>query len=62
MRLVLLWFGTWKNTGPSYAPEWVKTDTARFPRMRTRDGKHPLCPVAARPRDAGGGPQRLRRI
>jgi len=38
VRLVLLWFGTWKNTGPSYAPEWVKTDTARFPRMRTRDG------------------------
>ena len=24
VRLVLLWFGTWKNTGPSYAPEWVK--------------------------------------
>ena len=20
MRLVLLWFGTWKNTGPNYAP------------------------------------------
>src|SRR4051794_38373159 len=39
VRLVLLWFGTWKNTGPSYTPEWVKTDTARFPRMRTADGK-----------------------
>jgi beta-galactosidase GanA len=39
VRLVLLWFGTWKNTGPSYAPEWVKTDTTRFPRMRTRDGR-----------------------
>ena len=38
VRLVLLWFGTWKNTGPSYAPEWVKTNTARFPRMRRRDG------------------------
>jgi beta-galactosidase GanA len=38
VRLVLLWFGTWKNTGPSYTPEWVKTDTARFPRMRRRDG------------------------
>jgi beta-galactosidase GanA len=38
VRLVLLWFGTWKNTGPSYTPEWVKADTARFPRMRTRDG------------------------
>src|SRR6185369_12721030 len=24
VRLILLWFGTWKNTGPSYMPEWVK--------------------------------------
>ncbi|MFL6735049.1 MAG: DUF5597 domain-containing protein [Sphingomicrobium sp.] len=39
VRLVLLWFGTWKNTGPSYAPEWVKTNTARFPRMKMADGK-----------------------
>jgi beta-galactosidase GanA len=39
MRLVLLWFGTWKNTGPNYAPEWVKLDTARFPRMLTAEGK-----------------------
>jgi beta-galactosidase GanA len=38
VRLILLWFGTWKNTGPSYTPEWVKADTARFPRMKTRDG------------------------
>ena len=38
MRLVLLWFGTWKNTGPSYTPEWVKTDTRRFPRMKRPDG------------------------
>ena len=39
VRLVLLWFGTWKNTGPSYAPEWVKSDTRRFPRMKTAEGK-----------------------
>jgi len=39
MRLVLLWFGTWKNTGPSYTPEWVKGDPKRFPRMVTKDGK-----------------------
>ncbi|MBO9623841.1 MAG: DUF5597 domain-containing protein [Sphingomonas sp.] len=38
LRLVLLWFGTWKNTGPSYAPAWVKSDTRRFPRMRKPDG------------------------
>lgn len=38
VRLVLLWFATWKNTGLSYAPEWVKRDTRRFPRMIGRDG------------------------
>jgi beta-galactosidase GanA len=38
VRLVLLWFATWKNTGPSYAPEWVKANSARFPRMRKADG------------------------
>ena len=39
VRLVLLWFGTWKNTSTSYAPEWVKQDMRRFPRMITKDGK-----------------------
>ena len=39
VRIVLLWFGTWKNTSPTYAPEWVKTNTVRFPRMKTADGK-----------------------
>src|SRR5690606_22356196 len=38
-RLVLLWFATWKNTGASYAPRWVKTDGRRFPRMRWPDGR-----------------------
>ncbi|HEU4959805.1 MAG TPA: DUF5597 domain-containing protein [Sphingomonas sp.] len=37
-RLVLLWFGTWKNTNPNYTPEWVRTDNARFPRMKKPDG------------------------
>ncbi|WP_188772505.1 DUF5597 domain-containing protein [Novosphingobium endophyticum] len=37
-RLVLLWFGSWKNTGPSYTPAWVKLDNKRFPRMKTPDG------------------------
>jgi len=39
VRLILLWFATWKNTGLSYAPEWVKRDTRRFPRMIGRDGR-----------------------
>jgi beta-galactosidase GanA len=43
VRLVLLWFGTWKNTGPQYTPEWVKFDNQRFPRMREQDGKLSYC-------------------
>lgn len=39
IRLVIVWFGTWKNTGPGYLPEWVKFDNARFPRMRDKNGK-----------------------
>lgn len=38
VRLILLWFGTWKNTGPAYTPLWVKSDPRRFPRMRKPDG------------------------
>ena len=30
MRLVLLWFGSWKNSMSCYAPAWVKRDQARF--------------------------------
>jgi beta-galactosidase GanA len=43
LRLVLLWFGTWKNTGPSYAPAWVRLDNRRFPRMLDKDGKPSYC-------------------
>jgi beta-galactosidase GanA len=39
MRLVLLWFGTWKNTAPAYTPAWVKFDNRRFPRMLDQNGK-----------------------
>ena len=38
LRLVLLWFGSWKNSMSCYAPYWVKTDQKRFPRARTKDG------------------------
>lgn len=37
-RVVLLWFGTWKNTAGNYTPDWVKTDNRRFPRMKKKDG------------------------
>jgi hypothetical protein len=34
MRLVFLWFGTWKNTYSTYAPGWVKTNPKHFPRSQ----------------------------
>jgi len=39
VRLVLLWFGTWKNGGMHYAPEWIRRDTVRYPRLLTADGQ-----------------------
>lgn len=39
LRLALLWFGTWKNACSSYAPAWVKTDLARFPRAQCASGR-----------------------
>ena len=33
-RLVILWFGSWKNGVSSYAPGWVLKDTERFPRAK----------------------------
>ncbi len=37
-RLVLLWFGTWKNNAPHYTPAWVKLNNERFPRVVTKTG------------------------
>jgi beta-galactosidase GanA len=39
LRLVLLWFATWKNNSPSYAPEWVKLNNTRFPRLIDASGR-----------------------
>ncbi len=39
VRLVLLWFATWKNNGPNYTPAWVKLDNVRYPRVLTSDGR-----------------------
>ena len=39
IHLVVLWFGSWKNTRSDYAPDWVKMDWERFPRMKGDDGE-----------------------
>jgi hypothetical protein len=39
LRLVLLWFGTWKNGQAHYVPEWIKTDAQKYPREVSSYGK-----------------------
>ena len=38
LKIVILWFGSWKNSMSCYAPYWVKTNQERFPRSRTKSG------------------------
>jgi hypothetical protein len=39
LHLVVLWFGTWKNGQNHYVPEWIKSDTKRYPRELNAYGK-----------------------
>jgi Domain of unknown function (DUF5597)/Beta-galactosidase len=54
LKLVVLWFGAWKNTFSSYTPAWVKTNLTRFPRVQTSDGRDTerLSPFSSAVRDA----------
>src|SRR5690242_5827500 len=38
-RLILLWFGTWKNGQMQYAPEWIKADAKTYPRQLDEHGQ-----------------------
>src|SRR5450631_406886 len=37
-RLVLLWFGTWKNGSQHYMPEWMKLQPERYFHVINKDG------------------------
>jgi hypothetical protein len=39
LRIVWLWFGSWKNGQSNFAPTWVKANQDRFPKAQIRDGK-----------------------
>lgn len=39
LKLVLLWFGAWKNSMSTYVPAWVKRDQTRFPRAQLPSGQ-----------------------
>jgi beta-galactosidase GanA len=56
LRVVLLWFGSWKNGEMTYTPAWVKHDTQKYQRVHDALGQElyilsPLC-VAAQEADA----------
>ncbi|HEU4779895.1 MAG TPA: DUF5597 domain-containing protein, partial [Steroidobacteraceae bacterium] len=38
LKLVVLWFGAWKNSMSTYVPSWMKRDSARFPRAQLANG------------------------
>ncbi|NCD09552.1 MAG: glycoside hydrolase family 42 [Negativicutes bacterium] len=38
LKLVILWFASWKNGGSIYMPSWVKRDFNRFPRAKDSTG------------------------
>ena len=40
IKLIILWFGSWKNGECMYAPEWVKRDMKRFPRAQIVKGEN----------------------
>lgn len=46
LKLIILWFGTWKNGTMEYTPVWVKRDWERFPRVELKGGRkvHNLTP------------------
>ncbi|MCZ0997488.1 DUF5597 domain-containing protein [Streptomyces mirabilis] len=54
LKLVLLWFGSWKNGSSSYTPAWVKLNPSRFP-LQIDEGGTPLdnlSPFSAANREA----------
>lgn len=39
MKLIFLWFGSWKNLVSTYAPAWVKNNPKRFPLFYNKDNE-----------------------
>jgi len=54
LKLVILWFGAWKNSMSTYVPSWVKRDQQRFPRVQIANGSSVeiLSAFSANTRDA----------
>jgi len=39
IKLVFLWFGSWKNSMSSHAPAWVKLNQEKYPRVKDQTGR-----------------------
>ena len=39
LRVVLLWFGTWKNSSNHYMPDWMKQQPDKYPNMINSAGQ-----------------------
>ncbi|MCX6238008.1 MAG: DUF5597 domain-containing protein [Bacteroidia bacterium] len=39
LKVVFLWFGSWKNGISSFVPTWVKANQEKFPRVQVKSGK-----------------------
>jgi regulator of sigma D len=39
LKLVILWFGTWKNAKSTYVPAWIKGNTTKYPLMESQSGR-----------------------
>ena len=37
LKLIFIWFASWKNGMSSYVPDWVKKDYERFPRVKINE-------------------------
>ena len=54
LKLIFIWFASWKNGLSSYIPDWVKKDYERFPRVKINDGEpiELLTPIREENRNA----------
>lgn len=55
LRIVLVWFGSYKNGCLQYAPDWLRSDPERYQRAWRQDGTHLeafACPTCKATMDA----------
>ena len=38
LKIVFLWFGSWKNSMSCYIPSWMKVNQNKYPRSKSRQG------------------------